>query len=185
MQTSYPLHVYRVYFLGIEVYKCVNGLNLKSMNDTFVIRPNADRLRDSNRAMQPKFSSVGFGFESFKYFGAKLWNVLPITVKQSENLFIFKDRLTDWCHANRSLNIFISVVLYSSSYTHPIHIYSSLVVPRVVNSTFFAAPHGRRVLRFSRNQCVYFGVHVCISIVNAFFSFNLCICMIFIDCTRL
>ena len=101
-----PLNVYRVLFLGIEVYKCVNGLNPKYMNDMLVIRPNADRLRDSSRAIQPRFSSVGFGFKSFKYFGAKLWNVLPITVKRSDNLFIFKDRLTEWCHANRSLDIF-------------------------------------------------------------------------------
>ena len=101
-----PLNVYRVRFLGIEVYKCVNGLNPKYMNDMLVIRPNADRFRDSSRAIQPRFSSVGFGFKSFKYFGAKLWNVLPITVKRSDNLFIFKDRLTEWCHANRSLDIF-------------------------------------------------------------------------------
>ena len=101
-----PLNVYRVHFLGIEVYMCVNGLNPKYMNDMLVIRPNADRLRDSSRAIQPRFSSVGFGFKSFKYFGAKLWNVLPITVKRSDNLFIFKDRLTEWCHANRSLDIF-------------------------------------------------------------------------------
>ena len=101
-----PLNVYRVRFLGIEVYKCVNGLNPKYLNDMLVIRPNADRLRDSSRAIQPRFSSVGFGFKSFKYFGAKLWNVLPITVKRSDNLFIFKDRLTEWCHANRSLDIF-------------------------------------------------------------------------------
>ena len=70
-----PLNVYRVRFLGIEVYKCVNGLNPKYMNDMLVIRQNADRLRDSSRAIQPKFSSVGFGFKSFKYFGARLWNV--------------------------------------------------------------------------------------------------------------
>ena len=29
--------------------------------------------------------------------------------------------------------------------------------------------------RFSRNQCVYLCVHVYISIVNASFSFNLCV----------
>ena len=101
-----PLNVYCDRFLGIEVYKCVNGLNPKYMNDMLVIRPDADRLRDSSRAIQPEFNSFGFGFKSFKYFGAKLWNVLPITVKRSDNLFIFKDRLTEWCHANRSLDIF-------------------------------------------------------------------------------
>ena len=76
------------------------------MNDMFVIRPNADRFRDISRTMQPKFNSVGLGFKPFNYFWAKLWNVLPITEKQSEDLFTFKDRLTEWCHANRSLGIF-------------------------------------------------------------------------------
>ena len=124
VQTSYPSMFIAFVFLGIEFYKCVNGLNPKYMNDMFVIRPNADRFRDSSRAMQPKFSSIGFGFKSFKYFGAKLCNILPITEKQSENLFIYKDRLTEWCHANRSLDILASVtrrfyiVLYSLSYIH-------------------------------------------------------------------
>ena len=77
-----PLNVYCVRFLGTEVYKWLNGLNPKYMNDMFVIRPNADRFPHSSRAMQPKFSSVGFGFESFEYFGAKLWHDLPIAVKQ-------------------------------------------------------------------------------------------------------
>ena len=65
----------------------------KYMNDMFVIRPDPRRFRDSSHAMKPKFSSVGFGFKSVKYFGAKLWNVLPITVKQSDNLFILRTDL--------------------------------------------------------------------------------------------
>ena len=93
VQTPYS-SMFIAFFLCIEVYKCVIALNPKYMNDMFVIRPNAGRFRDSSRAMQPKFSSIGFGFKSFTYFGAKLWNVLPISVKPSDNLLIFKDRLT-------------------------------------------------------------------------------------------
>ena len=52
-----PLNVYRVRVLGIEVYKCVNGLNPKYINDMLVIRPNADRLRDSSRAIYNRSSA--------------------------------------------------------------------------------------------------------------------------------
>ena len=43
---------------------------------------------------------VMFGFKSFRYFGAKLWNVLPADIKQSESLFIFKARITKWCYSD-------------------------------------------------------------------------------------
>ena len=43
---------------------------------------------------------IKFGFKSFKYFGAKLWNVLPIDIKRSESLSIFKRSITAWCHSD-------------------------------------------------------------------------------------
>ena len=55
VQISYTSMFIAFVFLCIDVFKCVNGLNPKYMNDMFVIRPNADRFRDSSRAMQPKF----------------------------------------------------------------------------------------------------------------------------------
>ena len=59
------------------------------MNGMFVIRPNADRFRESSRAMQAKFSFVGFGFKTFNYFGAKLWNVYSLLLWNNQNICSF------------------------------------------------------------------------------------------------
>ena len=71
------LSFYRLRFLGIEMYKCVNGFNPTYLNDLFTAQSNDCHFRDSIRLIQPKFNTFRFGSKSFRYFGAKLWNVLP------------------------------------------------------------------------------------------------------------
>ena len=92
-----PLSFYRIRFFGII---CVNGFNPTYLNDLFTAQSNDYHLRDSSRLIQPKFNTFKFGFKSFKYFGAKLWNVLLIDIKRSESLSIFKRSITAWCHSD-------------------------------------------------------------------------------------
>ena len=95
-----PLSFYRLRFLGIEMYKCVNGFNPTYLNDLFTAQSNDYHLCYLSRLIQPKFNTFEFGFNSFRYFGANLWNVLPIDIKQSENLSIFKRSIMAWCHSD-------------------------------------------------------------------------------------
>ena len=95
-----PLSFYRLRFLGIEMYECVNGFNPTYLNDLFKAHSNDYHLPGSRRLIQPKFNTFKFGFKSFRYFGAKLWNVLPIDIKRSESLSIFKRSITAWCHSD-------------------------------------------------------------------------------------
>ena len=95
-----PLSFYRVRFLGIEMYKCIKETNPTYLNDLFCEQTSDCQLRDSSRLIQPKFNTFKFGFKSFRYFGAKLWNVLPVDIKQSGSLSIIKTRITKWCHSN-------------------------------------------------------------------------------------
>ena len=95
-----PLSFYRLRFLGIEMYKCIKEANPTYLNHLFCEQTSDYQLRDSSRLIQPKFNTFKFGFKSFRYFGAKLWNVLPVDIKQSESLFIFKTRITKWCYSD-------------------------------------------------------------------------------------
>ena len=90
-------------FLGIEMYKCIKETNTTYLNDLFCEQTSDYQLRDSSRLIQPKFNTFKFGFKSFRYFGAKLWNVLPVDIKQSESLFIFKTRITKWCYSDAAM----------------------------------------------------------------------------------
>ena len=94
-----------IVFLGIELYKCVNGFNTTYLNDLFTAQSNDYHLRHSSRRIQPKFHTFKFGYKSFRYFGAKLWNVLHIDSKPSESLSIFKRSITAWCHSDAAKSL--------------------------------------------------------------------------------
>ena len=102
------LSMQRLRFLAIEVYKCIKDINPKYLNDLFTKKTLFYDFRDTEILVQPDFNTVKFGYRSFSYYGAKLWNSLPICLKQAENLMIFKTNMHDWCRSDeaRRLEIF-------------------------------------------------------------------------------
>ena len=78
------------------------------MNAMFEDRTTAYNLRDNHLVNQPKFNTFKFGYRSFKYYGAKLWNSLPTRLKNHNELFMFKIDLNEWCKSSEaaSLEIF-------------------------------------------------------------------------------
>ena len=95
------LAAYRLYFLGVEVYKCKCKCNPPYINQLLDSRKFKYELRDCDKFKQPKFNTVKYGFRSFSYYGAKLWNELPVHVKKSKTLTIFKKNMKDWCHTDQ------------------------------------------------------------------------------------
>ena len=95
-----PLFLYRLRFLGIEMYKRIKETYSTYLNNLLCEQTSDYQLRDSGRLIQPKFNTFKFCFKSVRYFGAKLWNVLPVDIKQSESLSISKTRITKWCYSD-------------------------------------------------------------------------------------
>ena len=91
------LSAYRIYFLGVEVFKSKRNMNPAYINQLFHSRNIPYQLRDRNKYDQSTFNTIKYGFKSFSYYGASLWNKLPVCIKESENLYIFKNKLKDWC----------------------------------------------------------------------------------------
>ena len=98
---------YRLRFLAIEMYKSVNKLNPKFINDMFDWHNTSYNLRDENRVCQPKFKTYTFGYRSFKYYGAKIWNSLPANLKRYDDFYIFKKKLTEWCNTEEASKLVI------------------------------------------------------------------------------
>jgi hypothetical protein len=93
------LSALRIRFLAIEVFKCVNGLNPPYLNDLFEINNTGYNLRDNCLLKQPKFNTKRHGFRSFRYYGSKLWNSLPVDIKNAKTLYMFKNRITEFCRS--------------------------------------------------------------------------------------
>ena len=68
-------------YLAIEVYKCINNLNPKYLNELFVKKHCPYDLRDDNIIERPKVRTTHYGLKSFRDYGAKIWNLLPKIAK--------------------------------------------------------------------------------------------------------
>ena len=83
-------------YLAIEVYKCMNGLNPKYLNDLFTMKKSKYDLRDNSLINRCKILTTNHGLKSFKDYGAKIWNPLPASCKGATSLDEFKVLIKSW-----------------------------------------------------------------------------------------
>ena len=95
METNSILQT-RLKRIAIEVYKSINGLNPSYIRSIFDIKNVPYELRDSSRLDQPLKETTNFGLRSFNYLGSKIWNNLPLNIKNSPDLISLKIELRDW-----------------------------------------------------------------------------------------
>ena len=91
--------------LGVTLEDKLNfNAHILYLNGMFINKESIYNLRDQSRLLQPKFNTKRYGYRSFQYFGSKIWNSLPASIKDMDNLGMFKQHLFNWCltdHANR------------------------------------------------------------------------------------
>ncbi len=61
-------------------------VNFTSWFTLFNIKELKYSLRDSNIIFQPKFEKVTYGKNTFKYYGAHIWNLLPSEIKETADI---------------------------------------------------------------------------------------------------
>ena len=67
------------------------------MNDVFQFGKNsAYELRSGNHLQRTNIQTVHFGSESIKILGAKIWDLIPVEMKASKSLMIFKKYIKNW-----------------------------------------------------------------------------------------
>jgi len=80
--------------IATEVYKCVNGLSPEYMVSMFQEQLHQYNTRSHHALVQPTFRTVTYGFQSFSYLGAKVFNRLPNNIKEAPSLKCFKKSLS-------------------------------------------------------------------------------------------
>ena len=86
----------RLRCIAIEVFKSINGINPEYLHNSFKTKICHYNLRDKNVVTQPMVNTVKYGLLSFRYHGAKIWNMLPTHIKSSNDLDTFKTLLFQW-----------------------------------------------------------------------------------------
>ena len=66
------------------------------MNDIFDRRDISYNLRTQTDFFRAYVSTSQFGLKSLKYFASKVWDMIPIEIKNSENLATFTNKIKKW-----------------------------------------------------------------------------------------
>ena len=93
MNKSAFIHQRHIKFSAIEVYKSLMDLNPGFMWSYFSEKPLPYNLRNENSLQLPRAKSHRFGINSLRFRESMLWNNLPFSVKKSETLTKFKNKL--------------------------------------------------------------------------------------------
>ena len=92
---SVTVHHNNIRLLAIEMYKVKNELSPNHIIELFT-RSN----RSTNRAMTdfllPETRTDVFGKNSLRYFGPKIWNIVPQNIKNASSLPLFKTMIKQW-----------------------------------------------------------------------------------------
>ena len=73
-----PLNVRRMKLMACEVYKIVNDLSPKYINDLVNIKHSSYNFRSEVKAEVPQVNSTRYGLRSFRSEAPRIWNSLPV-----------------------------------------------------------------------------------------------------------
>jgi hypothetical protein len=101
MDGSVKIHHRNIQAMAIEMYKSKNNIGTNIMKDIFIKRDNtADgprtRFAQNNEFFLPQVNTVHYGHDSLRYFGCKIWAMIPDEIKSSETIGQFKKNIRNW-----------------------------------------------------------------------------------------
>ena len=92
------LNVYRkcVKSTAIMMYKVRKGTAPSYVTELFNLQQSHYEMRDNDKFVLPNYNTISYGKSSLRYFGAKLWNNIPVDIKSSSSLSTFKSSVNKW-----------------------------------------------------------------------------------------
>ena len=109
LRSSGDISIYQrcINLLLTEVYKYIHSLSPKIINEVFSTRVNIYHTRQFNVFETHIPTSNRCGLNSIPYKANQLWNLLPVNLKSSPSLTLFKNKIKLWQCLNCPCNIFI------------------------------------------------------------------------------
>ena len=78
------------------MFKIHRGLSPEILRETFVSKASWYNLRRNDTFEKRQVDSVYHGTESLLFLGPKIWDLVPVELKQSESLDSFKSKIKNW-----------------------------------------------------------------------------------------
>ena len=92
------LNIFRncVKMVACMMYRVSNSTAPNYISELFSRQESLYDMRDSNKFVLPRFYTIQYGKNSLSYYGVKLWNNIPLTIKNSHSLNTFKRSINKW-----------------------------------------------------------------------------------------
>ncbi len=86
----------RIKTIAMEAFKSLHDLNPNFMKEMFNINELKYSLRDSTIIYKHTFEKATYGKNTFKYYGAHIWNLLQYEIKVTADILSFKSLIMTW-----------------------------------------------------------------------------------------
>ena len=93
---SYSIHHKNMQSLAIELFKIKANLSNNIMYDIFQARDIRYNLRSQTDFGGYCVNTNRFGLNSLKFFAAKVWGIVPLEIKNSDSVEVFKSKIRKW-----------------------------------------------------------------------------------------
>ena len=93
---SVCIHHRNIQSLVVELFKVKVNLSNTIMNDIFPTRVLNYNLRSQTDFFRNNVNTTKFGLNSLRYFASKVWSMIPIEIKNSSTVEIFKSKISKW-----------------------------------------------------------------------------------------
>ena len=93
---SVSIHQRNLQVLAMEMLKIHKGLSPEILRETFVSKTSSYNFLRNDTFEKRKVHSVYHGTESLLFLGPKIWDLVPVELKQSETLHSFKLKIKNW-----------------------------------------------------------------------------------------
>ena len=94
---SVTIHKRNLQQLGIDIFKVKIGISLISMNEIFTfLKKDTYNLRSGKHFGRVNVHSTQYGKEAISNLGIKIWNLVPVHMKDLKALSTFKNQINKW-----------------------------------------------------------------------------------------
>ena len=93
---SVCIHHRNIQSLAFELFKVKENLFNTIMSDIFPTRVVNYNLRSQTDFLRSTVNTTKFGLNSLRHFASKVWSMIPIEIKNSSTVEIFKSKISKW-----------------------------------------------------------------------------------------
>ena len=93
---SFKIHHKNIQSLAIELFKVEKGIANPILCDIFPLRSIDYNLRSQTDFSVSSVNTTHFGLNSLRYFASKVWNIIPLELKNLNGVEIFKSEIRTW-----------------------------------------------------------------------------------------